>query len=54
MKTPDQEIFNGEYMISCKYYIPDTEQCDGEILVVHGFAGDKESSALHAAVVQVL
>lgn len=35
-----------QYPISCKLYLPEETAVNGVILGVHGFAGDKESSAL--------
>ena len=44
-KIDRTEIQTQRYPISCKIYAPDSE-AQGVILGVHGFAGDKESSAL--------
>ena len=46
MKLLYSNINNGEYDISCKLYFPSENCIKGVILGVHGFAGDKESSAL--------
>lgn len=48
MKTRYFIIQTDEYAISCKSMMPDSEQIDGVIIGVHGFCGDKESSAIEA------
>jgi len=41
-------IHGKNYPIACKTYMPESGSVKGIILGVHGFAGDKESSALEA------
>ena len=45
MREEYRTIYTDRYPISCKSYVSDA-QPNGIILGVHGFAGDKESSAL--------
>lgn len=40
------DLNTDRYPISCKLYLPEETTLKGVILGVHGFAGDKESSAL--------
>lgn len=40
------DLSTNRYPISCKLYLPEETAAKGVILGVHGFAGDKESSAL--------
>lgn len=47
MREEYRTIMTDRYPIDCKSYLPDG-QSDGIIIGVHGFAGDKESSALKA------
>ena len=47
MREEYRTVTTGRYPISCKSYISETRP-KGIILGVHGFAGDKESSALKA------
>ena len=40
------DLNTDRYPISCKIFLPEGEEVKGTILGVHGFAGDKESTAL--------
>ena len=46
LRVEYKTVCNGEYDISCKVYLPDAGRIRRVILGVHGFAGEKESSAL--------
>lgn len=50
MKVTEQyfTLNNQRYEMDCKIYLPESEEISRIILGVHGFAGDKESSALTA------
>lgn len=42
------DLQTDRYIISTKIYLPENMEVKGVILGIHGFAGDKESSALYA------
>lgn len=48
MKTQYYNLPTNEYAISCKSMMPDSERIEGVVIGVHGFCGDKESSAIEA------
>ncbi len=48
MKIHYFTLATDRYPIACKMYMPDHDKTHHIVLGVHGFAGDKESSALYA------